>query len=58
MDGQWFDLALAFSLVALAASVGWKGVRERSRHHLVAAGLGLLAAAVLLYLHRDAFWPR
>jgi hypothetical protein len=57
MSEHWFDLLLAIALGGVAVSVGLKGIREKSRYHIMAALVGLGAALVLLYLHRDAFVP-
>jgi hypothetical protein len=57
MSEHWFDLLLAIALGGVAVSVGLKGIRERSRYHIMAALIGLGAAFVLLYLHRDALMP-
>lgn len=56
-SGAWFDVVLAAALAVVSLSVGLKGIRERSRKHLIAAGAGLLMAALLAFMRRDVIWP-
>ena len=55
MTGSIFDLVLAAGLALVSVSVAVKGIRERSRKHLLYALMGLAMAALLAVLHRDAF---